>query len=92
MFSIEKKYELRDPLSTPEPLSWSGGGTEKWEKPTDLVFGPITELTNGTGSIQKYKYEVSILDKWDTILMIEHDEDLIRFADKVIRLDNGKIV
>lgn len=27
------------------------------------------------------------LEKWDTILMIEHDEDLLQFADKVIRLD-----
>ena len=32
------------------------------------------------------------LDKGDTILMIEHDEDLLRFADKVITLDNGALV
>lgn len=32
------------------------------------------------------------LNKWDTILMIEHDEDLLRFADKVIELDEGAIV
>ena len=32
------------------------------------------------------------LDKGDTILMIEHDEDLLQFADKVIRLDNGKLI
>lgn len=32
------------------------------------------------------------LDKWDTILMIEHDEDILQFADHVIRLDNGKLV
>lgn len=32
------------------------------------------------------------LDKGDTILMIEHDEDLLKFADKVITLDNGFIV
>jgi excinuclease ABC subunit A len=27
------------------------------------------------------------LDKGDTVLMIEHDEDLLQFADKIIRLD-----
>lgn len=32
------------------------------------------------------------LDKGDTIFMIEHDEDLLKFADKVITLDNGFIV
>lgn len=32
------------------------------------------------------------LDKGDTILMIEHDEDLLQFADKVITLDNGHII
>lgn len=32
------------------------------------------------------------LDKGDTILMIEHDEDLLQFADKVVTLDNGKII
>jgi excinuclease ABC subunit A len=32
------------------------------------------------------------LDKWDTILMIEHDQDILQFADHVIRLDNGRIV
>lgn len=32
------------------------------------------------------------LDKGDTILMIEHDEDLLKFADKVITLDNGALV
>lgn len=32
------------------------------------------------------------LDKWDTILMIEHDEDLLRFADKVIELNDGDLV
>lgn len=32
------------------------------------------------------------LDRWDTILMIEHDQSLLQFADQVIRLDNGKIV
>ncbi len=32
------------------------------------------------------------LDKWDTILMIEHDEDLLKFADKVITLDNGALI
>lgn len=31
------------------------------------------------------------LDKGDTILMIEHDEDLLKFADKVIRLDKGTL-
>jgi excinuclease ABC subunit A len=28
------------------------------------------------------------LDKQDTIVMIEHDENLLKFADKVIRLNN----
>jgi len=32
------------------------------------------------------------LDKWDTILMIEHDQDLLNYADDVIRLDNGTLV
>lgn len=32
------------------------------------------------------------LDKGDTILMIEHDEDILQFADHVIRLDNGRLV
>lgn len=32
------------------------------------------------------------LDKWDTILMIEHDEDLLQFADHVIRLNNGTLL
>ena len=32
------------------------------------------------------------LDKWDTILMIEHDQDILQFADHVIRLDNGRII
>lgn len=32
------------------------------------------------------------LDKGDTILMIEHDEDILQYADHVIRLDNGKLV
>lgn len=32
------------------------------------------------------------LDKGDTILMIEHDEDILQFADHVIRLDNGKLI
>ncbi len=32
------------------------------------------------------------LDKGDTILMIEHDKNILKFADDVIRLDNGKII
>ena len=32
------------------------------------------------------------LDKGDTILMIEHDEDILQFADHVIRLDTGTIL
>ena len=32
------------------------------------------------------------LEKWDTILMIEHDEDILQFADHIIRLDNGQLV
>jgi len=32
------------------------------------------------------------LDNWDTILMIEHDQNILQFADKVIELDDGKIV
>lgn len=32
------------------------------------------------------------LDKWDTILMIEHDKNLLKYADEVIRLEDGKIV
>jgi excinuclease ABC subunit A len=32
------------------------------------------------------------LEKWDTILMIEHDEDILQFADHVIKLDNWRLV
>ncbi len=32
------------------------------------------------------------LDKGDTILMIEHDKDLLQYADKVITIDNGLLV
>jgi excinuclease ABC subunit A len=32
------------------------------------------------------------LDRGDTILMIEHDQSLLQFADHVIELKNGKIV
>lgn len=32
------------------------------------------------------------LEKGDTILMIEHDEDILQFADHIIRLDNGQLV
>ena len=32
------------------------------------------------------------LDKWDTILMIEHDQNILQFADEIIRLEDGKIV
>ena len=32
------------------------------------------------------------LDKGDTVLMIEHDKNITKFADEVIRLDNGKVV
>lgn len=32
------------------------------------------------------------LDKGDTILMIEHDKNILQFADEVIRLDDGALV
>lgn len=32
------------------------------------------------------------LDKGDTILMIEHDQDILQFADHIIRLDHGNLV
>lgn len=32
------------------------------------------------------------LNKGDTILMIEHDKNILKFADEVIRLDEGKII
>ena len=32
------------------------------------------------------------LDKGDTILMIEHDKNILKFADDVIRLEDGKVV
>ncbi len=32
------------------------------------------------------------LDKWDTILMIEHDQNILQFADEIIRLEDWKIV
>ena len=38
------------------------------------------------------KIQTNILEKWDTILMIEHDPTILRFADHVIHLENGKLV
>ena len=32
------------------------------------------------------------LNKWDTILMIEHDKNILKFADDVIMLENGSVV
>jgi excinuclease ABC subunit A len=32
------------------------------------------------------------LDNGDTILMIEHDKNLLQFADDIINLDNGHLV
>jgi len=32
------------------------------------------------------------LDSWDTVLMIEHDKNILQFADDVIELEDGKIV
>lgn len=32
------------------------------------------------------------LDKWDTILMIEHERNLLKFADHVIKLDNWNLI
>ncbi|MCX6822734.1 MAG: ATP-binding cassette domain-containing protein [candidate division SR1 bacterium] len=32
------------------------------------------------------------LDKGDTILMIEHDQNILQFADEIIRLEDGKVV
>lgn len=32
------------------------------------------------------------LNKWDTILMIEHDRNILQYADEIIRLEDGKIV
>ena len=32
------------------------------------------------------------LNKGDTILMIEHDKNILKFADEVIRLDQGKLI
>ena len=34
----------------------------------------------------------NFLDDGDTIVMIEHDENLLKYADKVITLDDGKVV
>lgn len=34
----------------------------------------------------------AFLDKGDTILMIEHDRNILKFADDIIRLDNGKVI
>ena len=31
------------------------------------------------------------LKRWDTIVMIEHDKNLLKFAHKVIKLDNGRV-
>lgn len=32
------------------------------------------------------------LDKWDTILMIEHDKSLLKFADKIIKLNDWYLI
>ncbi len=32
------------------------------------------------------------LNKWDTILMIEHDKNILQFADEIIRLEDWRIV
>lgn len=32
------------------------------------------------------------LEWWDTILMIEHDKNILKFADDIIRLEDGKIL
>ena len=32
------------------------------------------------------------LDKGDTILMIEHDQNILQFADEIIRLEDGKVI
>ncbi len=32
------------------------------------------------------------LERGDTILMIEHDQNILKYADQVIKLDNGKVV
>ncbi|MBS8122319.1 Excinuclease UvrABC ATPase subunit, partial [Candidatus Vampirococcus lugosii] len=32
------------------------------------------------------------LDNGDSVFMIEHDKNLLKFADNVIKLENGKIV
>jgi ABC-type siderophore export system fused ATPase/permease subunit len=38
------------------------------------------------------KVLAKFLERGDTILMIEHDKNLLKFADNVIRLENGSIV
>lgn len=32
------------------------------------------------------------LNKWDTILMIEHDQNILQYADNIIYLDDGKLI
>ena len=32
------------------------------------------------------------LNNWDTVLMIEHDKNILKFADYVIKLDNWKLI
>lgn len=32
------------------------------------------------------------LDKWDTVLMIEHDKNLLQYADEIIKLDNWRLL
>ena len=34
----------------------------------------------------------SFLERWDTILMIEHDQTILRFADQIIHLENGELI
>lgn len=43
--------------------------------------------------IEKLLYVLrEFLDNWDTILMIEHDKNIINYADNIIHLENWKLI
>ncbi len=64
--------------------------TYKWH--TMYFLDEPTVGLHADDIIKLMKVIKQFLDKGDTILMIEHDKSILKFADDIIRLDNGKIV
>lgn len=64
--------------------------TYKWH--TMYFLDEPTVGLHADDIVKLMKVIKQFLDKWDTILMIEHDKNILKFADDVIRLDNGKLI